>query len=86
MKKFLPEGDTTTLLSGKAYFNEKEIALRLGMSVKWLQKMRLCGGGIPFYKIGGAIRYAGADILAFEARCKRGSTSSLDDSTSDSSE
>ena len=69
-------GSTPQILSpGKAYFSEKEVAKRLSMSCKWLQKKRLSGGGIPYCKMGGAVRYAAADILAFEERSKRGSTS-----------
>lgn len=64
-----------TLPIGKAYFTEKEVAERLGQSTKWLQKMRLCGGGIPFRKFGSNVRYAAADIVAFEAEALRKSTS-----------
>lgn len=60
---------------GKAYFTEKEVAERLSMSVKWLQKMRVVGGGIPFVKIGGSVRYAASDIMEFESIARRASTS-----------
>jgi hypothetical protein len=45
------------------------------MSVKWVQKMRDVGGGIPFRKFGGRVQYAVADILEYEARTLRRSTS-----------
>lgn len=64
-----PEGIATSWLT------EVETSSRLGMSVKWLQKMRLCGGGIPFAKFGSAVRYAVADIENYERRCLRQSTS-----------
>jgi hypothetical protein len=60
---------------GKAYFTESEVAERLCVSQKWLQKMRLCGGGIPFLKVGSNVRYAIEDVLDFEAQARRSSTS-----------
>ena len=83
MKKIETEGETQNLLFAKTYFTEKEVARRLCMSEKWLQKMRHRGGGIPYYKIGNAIRYGAPDIVKFEASCKRGSTSDTGDITSD---
>lgn len=75
MNNTAPKTTPQILSPGKAYFSEKEVAKRLSMSCKWLQKMRLSGGGIPFCKMGGAVRYAVADIVAFEERSKRSSTS-----------
>lgn len=68
-------GAPQRLQIGKAYFTEKEVADRLSMSAKWLQKMRLVGGGIPFVKIGASVRYAASDILEFENIARRASTS-----------
>ena len=65
------------LMPGKAYLTEREVAERLNMSVKWVQKMRATGGGIPFVKIGGSVRYAAAEILLFESQARRISTSDL---------
>ena len=58
-----------------SYRTEKEVARHLGLSVKWLQKMRLIGGGIPYHKFGSAVRYASADVRAFETESRRSSTS-----------
>jgi hypothetical protein len=60
--------------SKTAYLTEKEVATRLGMSTKWLQKMRYSGGGIPYHEWG-SIRYKIEDIEAFEAASRRSSTS-----------
>jgi hypothetical protein len=57
--------------SQPAYLCEKQVARRLGFSVKWLQKLRYQGGGIPYHKFGGRIRYAIADLVAYEAANRR---------------
>lgn len=59
------------------WLTETETARRLGMSVKWLQKMRVSGGGIRFAKFGNAVRYSVADIEDFESSALRTSTSDL---------
>lgn len=61
--------------SGKAYLNEREVAERLNVSVKWLQKMRLSGDGIPFVKFGNSVRYSIARVGEFEQQAERRSTS-----------
>ena len=63
--------------SSRKYLNEHELADRLGMTVKWLQKMRLLGGGIPFCRFGRAVRYSIEDIERYEAAARRSSTSDL---------
>jgi hypothetical protein len=45
------------------------------MSAKWLQKMRLIGGGLRYAKFGSAVRYSVADIEKYEQSCLRQSTS-----------
>jgi hypothetical protein len=62
-------------LASRAYLNERELAERLNVSVKWLQKMRLSGGGIPYTKFGCAVRYPIRAIEKFEAEALRHSTS-----------
>lgn len=57
------------------WFTEKEAARRLNMSVKWLQKQRLCGGGIPFAKFGSAVRYSLSHIQDYERASLRQNTS-----------
>ena len=64
------------LVPGKAFFTEQELAERLGVSRKWLQKTRYKGvGGVPHRKIGSRVRYYVSDILEFEANALRASTS-----------
>lgn len=58
-----------------AYFTEKEVATRLGVSLKWMQKKRCQGGGIPFVRFGGAVRYSRDEILKYEATSARSSSS-----------
>lgn len=57
-------------ISEKSYLTEGEVARRLGLSEKWMQKCRYEGAGIPFYRMGGRIRYAIKDVLAWEAACR----------------
>ncbi len=61
--------------TNRAYFTEKEVAERLNMSVKWLQKMRGAGGGIKYSKFGGAVRYPIEEIERFERESRRNHTS-----------
>jgi hypothetical protein len=63
--------------ASQIWLTESEVAGRLGMSQKWLQKERLNGAGIPFAKFGAAVRYAISDIEAFERDSRRLSTSDL---------
>lgn len=42
--------------------NERELAEIFGIACSWLQILRIKGGGPPFYKIGGAVRYNLADV------------------------
>ncbi|ODU78454.1 MAG: hypothetical protein ABT10_22760 [Novosphingobium sp. SCN 63-17] len=48
------------------FFNEKEVATRLGLSVKTLQNWRGLGKGPKFHKSGRMVRYRLRDILAWE--------------------
>lgn len=57
------------------YLTEKELAAQLAVSVKWLQKKRLNGGGIPYVKFGNAVRYAVSAVAEYEAAATRTSTS-----------
>lgn len=55
---------------------EKKLASRWNCSVKMLQKARLAGTHLPFRKIGKSmVRYAMSDILEYEDRQTRTSTS-----------
>lgn len=55
--------------------NVNEAAERLGLSVSYLNKKRLSGGGPAFVKIGSAVKYDPADLLDWVAGQKRLSTS-----------
>lgn len=60
------------------FLTEKQLVRRFGLSPKWAQKMRLQGGGVPYYKFGGKygpVRYRLSDVEAYEQRCARSSTS-----------
>jgi|JI8StandDraft_2_1071088.scaffolds.fasta_scaffold157828_2 hypothetical protein len=61
--------------NGEYHLDERALACRLGVSVKWLQKMRQAGGGIPFRKFGRTVRYPLSAVIAFEAQSLRASTS-----------
>lgn len=61
------------------YFDEKWVAFRWGVSVKSLQKMRYSGGGPKWQRpFGRAIRYRLRDIVAFERRKEKTSSSNED--------
>jgi excisionase family DNA binding protein len=60
----------------KAYFTEAELAERLAVSVKVLQKWRQTAEVvIPYAKFGSLVRYPRTDVLAWEAAAMRSSTS-----------
>lgn len=59
----------------EVHLDERSLAARLGVSVKWLQKMRYTGGGIPYRKFGRAVRYPLSAVIAYEAQSLRLSTS-----------
>jgi len=50
-------------LAPYAMLNEKQLAELLGVSVSLLQKQRVAGTGIRFYRLGRACRYRAADII-----------------------
>lgn len=60
----------TTTGTGKPpkqrYFDEKWLAVRLGVSTKTIQKMRYAKTGPQPIPIGGCVRYYIRDILAYE--------------------
>lgn len=45
----------------------KQLATLTGLSVSTLAKQRLSGTGIPFIKLGAAVRYRESDVLSFLA-------------------
>ena len=54
---------------------ESEASLRLGLSVRTLQKWRLHGNGPRFLKLGHAVRYDPADLDEYISTARRTSTS-----------
>lgn len=55
-------------------FDETEAARRLGVSRRTLQHWRWKGGGPPFVKLGAAVRYRPADLVAWLDAHTRGNT------------
>lgn len=53
----------------------KEVSQLLHISVGSLANLRVQGGFIPFYKVGGAIRYSRKQILEYLNKSERKSTS-----------
>ena len=49
------------------FLTEDELARRWRITIRKLQKDRLEGRGVPFFKFGGAVRYRVSDVLAYEA-------------------
>jgi hypothetical protein len=52
--------------------DETEAAKYLGMSLAWMQQDRVSRRRVPYIKIGRAVRYRVADLIAFVERCKVG--------------
>lgn len=51
--------------------SEKDVAAIAGVSVSWLQKLRLTGDGPTYHKLGKAVRYAEQDVRAWIAAQRR---------------
>ncbi len=45
--------------------NQQQVAEMLGLSVKWCERKRWSGGGPPYRKIGGSVRYELSDVLEY---------------------
>jgi hypothetical protein len=61
--------------NGLPRLNEKQLAERWGVSVRTLQAARVKGDGVPFVRIGRAVRYRLEDVLAYEQARLRTNTS-----------
>ncbi|AEG50241.1 hypothetical protein Sphch_2596 [Sphingobium chlorophenolicum L-1] len=59
----------------RRFLTEHELAQRWSVSAKQLQKLRTTGGGCPFHKLNGAIRYRLRDIKQYEQNARRLHTS-----------
>lgn len=55
--------------------NERDASKILCLSVRTLQKWRLCGRGPSFLKLGHAVRYERAELERFLGDARRASTS-----------
>ncbi|HEU5037743.1 MAG TPA: helix-turn-helix domain-containing protein [Nocardioides sp.] len=55
-----------TIPPSPTYLRPEALAERWGVSPKSLANARCRGGGIPYVKIGAAVRYALADVIAYE--------------------
>jgi predicted DNA-binding transcriptional regulator AlpA len=62
------------------WITETEASRITGMSVAWFQRMRWSGGGIPYAKLGRAVRYKQSDVLLWMDSRKRASTSDMGES------
>jgi excisionase family DNA binding protein len=57
---------------------DREVARIIGRSRSTLQKARVYGGGIPFVRVGGAVRYRVEDVERFLAELPTCSSTSED--------
>ncbi|MBX3026967.1 helix-turn-helix domain-containing protein [bacterium] len=60
---------------GERMMRESEVAALLGVSRRTLQGWRWRGGGPPYVRIGGAVRYEPAEVRAWLDAQRRTSTS-----------
>lgn len=56
---------------------QSQLARRLGVTVRTLERWRTEGEGPPFLKVGRGVRYDEADLAAWLAERRRRSTSDL---------
>jgi predicted DNA-binding transcriptional regulator AlpA len=52
-------------LGAETLLNEEQVAQRLNVAVKTLQKWRVVGGGPRFVKLGRCVRYSAVDLEDF---------------------
>ncbi|HVR07530.1 MAG TPA: helix-turn-helix domain-containing protein [Thermoanaerobaculia bacterium] len=58
-----------------ALLNTQQAAARCNLSPRTLEKLRVTGGGPPFVRLGGSVRYQVDDLEAWIAAGRRLSTS-----------
>ena len=51
--------------SSEALFTQKTVAAVLGLTEAWCERMRWCGGGPVFVKLGRSVRYRKSDLVAW---------------------
>ena len=44
------------------YLNNREAAEYLGLSVRTMNRYRVTGDGLPYYRLGGRVRYVRAEL------------------------
>jgi excisionase family DNA binding protein len=64
-------------LNSQKMLSTAQAAEVLGVSASFLNKQRLRGGQIPFYKVGARVLYASRDLADFLESRKRSSTSQI---------
>ena len=57
------------------YYNTQDAATLLGVSDRWLERLRVIGGGPTFYKFGRRCLYSRADLDTWAEARRRRSTS-----------
>ena len=55
---------------GDQLLTEKEVAARLNLHIQTLRNWRHAGKGIPFFKIGSAVRYGEDDVDTFKKNAR----------------
>ena len=71
-----PTSSTTPATHNQLVLTPKQAAGLLSMSTSWLAKQRLKGGGPPYIKMGGAVRYSATVLQEWMKGRQRLSTSS----------
>lgn len=72
--------EAPALVMGRAndqIITEAQLAHRHQRSIKTIRNLRVKGGYVPFLKIGRHVRYRLADVLEYEEKCLRQSTSDI---------
>lgn len=65
-------GDVHNQLAAEdVYLDERQLAARLRVSVKWCQKHRAKGTGPKWFKFEGSVRYGLRDLEQYEANCRQ---------------
>lgn len=49
----------------EALFTQKTVAAVFGLTEAWCERMRWCGGGPAFVKLGRSVRYRKSDLVAW---------------------
>lgn len=62
-------------ISTRQKMRTEAAATYVGLGISTLEKLRLCGGGPVYYKVGKAVVYDPADLDAWLASNRRSSTS-----------